>query len=58
MTKIQDAKNGSHTIVIPVDIMRVKGWKKGVMLYFEYNSKTGEVNLLDLHTGLTKGRKK
>jgi len=45
MPKIQFT-NRQHIITIPKEVMQIKGWKKGQILYFALNNRTMEVSLI------------
>lgn len=47
MVNIQQTKKGQYTITLPLDIIQLKKWKKGVKLYPYINEK-GELVLKEI----------
>ncbi len=45
MPKIQQHNKYGYRIAIPNEIMKLKGWKKGQIIYFAVNHRTLEVSL-------------
>lgn len=46
MRLIQYNHNGSHSVVIPSEIMKLKGWKKGTGLWFEVDKRSKKVSII------------